>query len=539
MENLTELLAAAARKLGDIETREACENSLLDFTAAMWPIIDPGQPFVSGYALEAICAHLEAVHFGHIKRLLITVPPGCTKSTLCSVMYPIWVWGPRREPFRRFINASYAESLSLRDNLRARRIVSSEMFQSMWPLALTQPATAINFQNEQTGWKYATSVSGALTGYRGDCIILDDPNNPQEVESEAVRRSTNQWLTEVVPTRLNNMDLGSIILMQQRVHMEDAAGTWIKRGMAEVHLNLPMEYEPRAYVNAYMPDSDQIQTLVDDDARNVSEDDVFWRDWRSEPGELLWPERFSASVVAKLSRDLGPTATAAQLQQMPVPRGGAIIKTDFWRLWKEPQYGLLDYILATVDTAYTDDERNDPSAMTIWGVKKDQYGNPQIILMYAWQDFLGFHELIDKIILTCTVDQRQLGMLRFPVDRVIIENKAAGISAAQELGRLAGQSGAFGVDLFTPRGDKVARLHAVEHIFASGMVYAPSKDWAEEVIDQVASFPYTSHDDYVDCTSMAMAWLRGVGFTPTREETDADLREELRFKGRLPPLYPC
>lgn len=543
-----ELWNSAIKKLRDLEAVELCEKSLYEFCGYVWPVIDPGNEFVGGLTLEAICAHLEAVHLGHIKRLLITVPPGCTKSTICSVLFPIWCWGPRKEPWKRFINASYGESLSIRDNLRARRVLLSEAYQLHWPISLTQPATAIRFENEATGWKLATSVGGTLTGHRGDCIILDDPNNPKDVESEVVRRSTNTWFTEVVPTRLNNMETGAIIIIQQRVHMEDVAGTALSRDMIDVHLNLPMEYEPRAYVNAYVPGTEEIQTFIDDDARSVAEDDVFWRDWRSEPGELLWPERFSWRVVDKLKKELGPNAASSQLQQSPVPRGGSIIKYEWWNPFTEPKFPPLDFILATLDCAYTEDERNDPSALTIWGVYKETMtdkwgnvfmGNPKVVLMEAWDEFLPFHELVDRVLITCTVDDRPMIFRRFPVDRLVIENKASGISVYQELSRLVTQSGAFGVELYTPRGDKDARLHSVQHIFANGMVYAPLKDWAEKVKTQVGDFPYAGHDDYVDCTSMALGWLRACGFTPTREEAMEEWDTELAYKKKLAPLYPC
>lgn len=534
------LLAAGLSRLVDRNAKEQSERALIDFTDYCWPIVDPATPLVHGYTMDAIAAHLEAVAYGHIKRLLVTVFPGSSKSTLLSVMFPAWVWGPLNMPHMRFINASYGEHLTIRDNLRCRRVVTHDSYTALWGdrFHLEEPIQAYKFATNHQGWKLATSVGGIGLGERCDCWLIDDPNSPK-VESEIVRRSTNMWFTEVVPDRLNSMTESRIIVIQQRMHLEDVAGTALAKDLGYVHLNIPMEYEPRLYVNAYKPDSDEIETFFDEDAKACLEEDVFWRDWRSSDGELAWPERWPQKVVNELKSVHGPTAYSAKYQQRPVPRGGAIIKSEYWQLWKETHFPGFEYLIASCDTAYTEDEKNDPSAMTVWGLTHDTYGNPRIMLVWAWTEHLEFHALVEKIIHTCTVGEPKGA--RFPVHKLLIENKASGLSVTQEIDRQVRGAGQFTVDAVDTKkwGDKIGRLNSIQFMFASKMIWAPDRTYAQAVIDQLADFPYAGHDDYVDCASMVLHWLRDCGYTPTAREAqdDYDLLYAYPNKSSNKPLY--
>jgi predicted phage terminase large subunit-like protein len=556
-----ELLRSASRMF-DEDTVGRCSESLMEFCRWCWPIIDPGMPLIEGRVMDAIALHLEAVFYGSIKRLLITVPPGCSKSSLTSVLYPLWVWGPKESPWYRFVGASYSVDLPIRDNGRCRRIAMDANFKRLWPhVELQAPNTPVKFENTATGWKLATSTSGTGIGLRATQWLIDDPNKTgiRGVESDAERRAVGMWFRETVPTRLENMETGAIVVIQQRVHMGDVAGICMESG-DYVHLNLPMEYEERVYCNAYLPDdSGQIATFIDDDAMTVPHEDVFWHDWRHREGDLLWPERFSASVLKRLKADMGPTSVAAMFQQRPIPRGGAIIKREYWQLFEGEKFPPFDFVLASVDTAYTEKRTNDPSAMTIWGCYREApvvsvsgrplsrwqeirdaaiqqtLGEPRMILLYAWQDWLAFHDLVERVIDTCTPMKGEA--LRFPVDVVLIEGKASGISVAQELYRLLGHSGKFGVELVDPDGDKRSRLSSIEHVFAQGVISAPDKTWAEMVIDQMSQFPYGNHDDLVDSASMAIRWCRDHQYALTREEHAEEYAAVTTYKPKLVPLY--
>ena len=542
------------------ETKQACEESLIELTSYLWDIADPGEPLVGGWAMDAIAEHLEATYYDYIRRLLITVPPGFSKSSLTNVFFPLWVW--IKTPHARFISASYESGIPERDNLKCRRLIANEKWQRLWGdrFRLIVPTTVERFENDKTGWKMATAVGAKLTGYRGNYILIDDPNDPSvENVSGAKRVSAVRWFRETVPTRLNNMARDKIIVIQQRLHMEDVAGTAL--GLEHenyVHLNIPMEYEPRTYINAWMPPEeedgddapDRIVTMFDQVAEVAvaqNADCIFWMDPRQLPGELAWPERFTARDVAKLKKTLGKTMTSAQLQQRPVPRGGNIIKTECWKLWDKDAYPTFSYLLALLDTAYTEDTANDPSGLMILGLWHDEYANPKVMLVDAWTDHLELNELVRRTLHTCIRDKTNYGkdlegLPRYPVDTLVIEGKASGLSVQQEITRLLSQG--VGRTLFVEmlpakllRDDKLSRLVSVSHLFENDIIWAPDKEFASKVIDQVGNFPFAGHDEFVDCISMGLRWFRDRGFAPTREELFEEGEREKAFQPKPPPLY--
>lgn len=546
------LIASAFRRGLQLKERERYEGSLIEFSEYVWPVVEPAIPFVRGWVLEAIAEHLEAVAYGQIRRLLINVPPGFTKSLMTDVFFPAWLWGPQNRPHMRFLCASYSEHLTVRDNMRCRNIIISDRYQKLWKdrfAVSTDQFTKIKFANDKTGWKLATSVGGVGTGERADIVIVDDPNNPMEMESEAVRETTKMWFTEVLPDRLNNPSESSIIVIQQRTHEEDVSGIAISREMGYTHLMVPMRHDVgRHCVTVLGIDSDG--------------DEVVWEDPRVEEGELAWPNRFTDQICKDLERDKGPYAWEGQYQQKPEPRGGAIIKRDYWQLWKGDNFPRFEYLIASLDTAYTSKEENDASALTVWGVFREDEdlniggealwmgrggqtlrppeGRPKLMLIYAWQERLEFPQLVQKVVGTCTMGPEKWNGPRFPVDKLVIESKASGISVAQELHRLLSGSGQLGIDLVNPTtyGDKVARAHSVLHLFADEMIYAPDRGWADTVINQCAIFPRGAHDDLVDSTTMALRYLRDSGMLLRRQEQLVVTEQELAYNSPVGPLYP-
>jgi hypothetical protein len=215
--------AAARGKVLDLENQRRCEDSLLEFIGCMWPVVDPAEKFVTGWPLEAICDHLQAVTEGYIKRLIINVPPGSTKST-AMYMFTAWEWGPRNMPSMRYVCASYSDDLPERDTLKCKSVVESPRYRRLWGDRFG-PHASLNskrkFGNDHTGWRMATSPEGIGIGERGDRFILGDPNN-QDVESSIVRKKVNLWFTEIVPSRLNN-------LKRKRDHSHSA--TLARRGL--------------------------------------------------------------------------------------------------------------------------------------------------------------------------------------------------------------------------------------------------------------------------------------------------------------------
>ena len=334
-------------------------------------------------------------------------------------------------------------------------------------------------------------------------------------------------------TRLNDAKTGAYVIIQQRLAENDLTGHVLEKDVGEwTHLCLPMKYEAdRSFVT-----------------------NIGWQDPRKDEGDLLWPDRFGPKEVKNLEKSLGPFMSAGQLQQRPEPAGGGVIKRDWWQLWEERAYPPMDFIVAALDTAYTLKTNNDYSALSVWGVFSnddravasrflDGEGRPmyidrhytsgvtKVMLMYAWQERLEFHDLVEKVAKTCK---------SLKVDKLLVENKAAGISVAQELRRLYGNEG-FAVQLSDPKSmDKLARLYSVQHLFAEKMVFAPDRPWVEEVITQVGQFPKGKHDDLVDTVSMSIRHLRDIGLLTRSPERIHELERQKVYPGKQDvPLYPA
>ena len=498
---------------------------------------------VEGWSLEAICEHLEAVTAGEITRLLINVPPGFMKSLLTDVFWPAWEWGPMGRPHLRYVTFSYSASLTERDNGRFRDLLSSPEYKELWgDVFALRNQTVLKVMNDKTGWKLASSVGGVGTGERGDRVILDDPHNVKEIESDTVRDETVRWFRESMSNRMNNDD-SAIVVIMQRLHETDVSGTILTEGFDYCHLMIPMEYDSSRYPADY------------------EGTDIGWMDPREDEGELAWPERFSATRLTSLKRELGPYAYAGQYQQSPVARGGGIIKREWWQLWEpsDEKWPTFDYLVGSLDSAFTEKEENDPSGMTVWGVFKGENGLPCAMLVKAWRKHLEIHGtvverrsdetyrqwrrraepgwgLVEWVAETCRFRNSD-GVVIGNVDRLIIEGKASGLSAAQEIQRLYGNEG-WTTETVSVTGDKVARAHAVVPVFANEQVWAPAREWADLVIDETAIFPRGRYKDLTDSTTQALSHLRKLGLLQHRDEMRADEEARSRKRGKATSLYP-
>lgn len=292
------------------------EASLMSFIRLMWPVLEPGRKLVEGWALYAIIDHLEAMARGDILKLLINVPPGCMKSLTTGVFFPAWIWGPLNMPHKRFCSWSYGQDLTVRDNRKMRLLIESDMYRTLWgdQFKLTSDQNEKKFfENDATGFMFASGIGGAGTGHRGDFCRFDDPHKVKEAESEVKREDANQWIAETLPTRKND-DKCAFLGIMQRIHQHDASGMIIDEELGYEHLCLPMEFEA--------------------DHPHPSKTSLDFVDPRTEDGELLWPERFSREEVDDLKKGLsawgGSYAVAGQFQQRPAPRGGGMFQqADF------------------------------------------------------------------------------------------------------------------------------------------------------------------------------------------------------------------
>jgi predicted phage terminase large subunit-like protein len=523
------------------------QGGLIAFVRYFWNILEPETPFSDSWVLWSMVEHLEAVTFGDINRLLINVPPGSMKSLLTNVFWPAWEWGPMGKAHLRYVTFSYSATLTERDNNRFTSLITSDEYQALYGSSVEVVKTGEKrVSNTRKGWKLASSIGGVGTGERGDRVILDDPNNVKEAESETVRSSTIQWFRESMSNRLNDLRTGAIICIMQRVHSDDISGCILSLGLDYCHLCIPMEYDWGRQVGN---DGEPIATHIG------------WVDPRYVPmapdecdGTLAWPERFPPDVIEQTKQAVGPYAWAGQYQQQPAPRGGGLFKRSWWQLWEsaDGKFPVFEYILASLDSAYTEREENDPSALTVWGIFRNDQKQRRIMLVSAWRKHLQFSADRSKIergskesinawrrrsrehwgLMEWVVDTCD----RFKVDKLLIEAKASGISAAQELANRFGQR-SWGVQLCPVSGDKYARALAVQPTFSQLMVYAPERDWSDLVIEEMEVFPKHKYKDLTDSTTQAIKHLRDIGLAQTDEEAHEAEMETVRHKPKAKPLY--
>jgi|TARA_R110002020_G_scaffold109632_3_gene253636 predicted phage terminase large subunit-like protein len=471
---------------------------LREFTKASWSSIEPGVDFQNNWHIDAIGEHLQAVVEGDIKRLIINVPPRHMKSISVAVVLPAWTW--TIQPDKKFLYASYASSLSIRDSVKCRRLLDSRWYQTHFGdvFSLTSDQNQKQrFENNKTGARIATSVDGALTGEGGDIIVVDDPHNVRESESATVRESVLDWWDQAMQTRLNDPKTGAFIIIMQRVHEKDLTGHILANQYDEWdHLCLPARYE----VGHPTP------------TKSI----LGFTDPRTREGELLWEERIDKKTLDNIEKSLGSYASAGQLQQRPMPKGGGILKAEWWVPWENSNLPDIEYVLQSWDTAFSTKEKTSYSARTTWGVFRKN-GQVNAIVLDMWYDRVTYPEL-RKI--------AQESYYDYEPDAVLIEKKASGQSLLQDL-RMAGVP----VIEYMPDRDKEARAHASSALLEDGRIWYPSnKKWCKDLIDICATFPATENDDIVDtCTQ---AWLRlrkGWFVTHSNDDIDDDFEERKRI----------
>ena len=448
--------------------RELCKRSLAYFAKEAWQHVEPGYDYTHGWHIDAICAHLEACSEGQIRNLVINMPPRHMKSLLVSVFWPVWTWIWR--PDSRWLFAAYAESLSVRDSVKARRLIQSPWFQQMFGHAfyLTGDQNEKRrYDNNKTGYRIATSVGGSATGEGGDYIIADDPHNVNEAESDVIRQNALDWWDHTMSTRGNDPKTVVKVIVMQRVHQADLSGHVLSQGGYE-HLCLPAEYEGSKYHTS-----------------------IGWTDPRKSRGDLLWPDRFGRDEIEDLKKRMGSRQAAGQLQQRPSAETGDIIKRAWIKRYatRPPKF---DELILTLDATFTKKATSDFVALHCWG----RIGTQKYLV----------DRVHARLGITGTIQALVDMSIRWPEAAAkLIEAKANG-HAIEEL--LQGKIN--GMILWEPEGDKIARLNAVAPTFESGNVWFPETaiaPWIEEVIEELVTFPNTVHDDDVDACSMALLRL--------------------------------
>lgn len=450
-------------------SRLDCEESLAEFTKQAWHIIEPGTTLVWNWHLDVIAAYLE--HFflriNGMKRLIMNVPPGTMKSIMLCVMGPAWLW--TLQPGRRLVNLSAEIGLSTRDAMRMRDIIQSDWYQARWGDQITlekDRGLKTNFANTEKGFRQSLGVTGNVTGKRGSDLLIDDALDAKKAFSDIECANVNHTYDQAISSRLNNLNEDGIALIMQRLRTNDLTAHLLKKKKQHwVVLRIPMEYEGQ---ESYDP------------VKDLGPEYQHLRDPRRKKNELMFPARFNRAAVEALKEDLGSYGTAGQLQQRPSPLGGGILKKAWWRKW--PAGKALPYcfhVFASNDTAFSEKDHKDAaySARTTWGVFEDEEtGKNALILLEAWWARVGYPELRKKT---------KAHHKKFNLDVTLIEKKASGISLIQDMRRMR-----LPVRGFNPgKLDKVARAHLASPMFEAGLVFYPERQWADETIDHVASFP--------------------------------------------------
>jgi predicted phage terminase large subunit-like protein len=484
---------------------------LYDYLKEAWQYIDPAYDLIipkgddQNNHLRAICEHLEAVIRGDIRRLVINIPPGCAKSNIVSVGFPSWVWS--FWPGWRAIFSSYASDLAERDSIRTREVIESEWYQEnfvkgQWELVRDSNRKDY-FKNSASGFRMATSVGAKVTGYRGNCVIVDDPLNAKDARSDAARKNAIEWWDRAMSSRLNDKRTDAMIIIMQRLHEGDLTGHVLKRGGYE-HLCIPSEYEPkRKFVTYLRP--------LNRETKEPGEPVKFWEDWRTEPGELLFPELFPEHVLDEIRKtELMEDGYAGQHQQRPAPAEGNLFKKAHWRFWK-PDGTAPDHTHTRPDGCYQGPARPLPKMeqylISLDAAFKDGAKND-----YVCFGVIGTHKA-DKFVLerikvkasfTRTVEIFKDLVGRWPLAlRKLVEDKANGTAVINVL-----QSEIPGIIGVEPEGGKESRAAAIQPQVESGNVYLPDgAPWLDDWVTEFGNFPNGAHDDSVDMLSQVLIYL--------------------------------
>lgn len=477
-------------------------RSLRHFTKQAWPIVYPGKPLHWGWHNDVICEALEAVSAGEITHLLLNVYPRSGKSTTVSVMWPAWEWIKR--PELSYLTLSYGDRLALRDAHRSRLIMRHQgtkdaegttmqrlgyrhfvnLAGEPWEFADDQDAKS-RYRNDHQGERIATSVGGWATGEGGERIVLDDPQKMEGPNREGSREEAINFVTEILPNRLNAADSAAVCI-QQRLSEDDVTATLLEEGGWE-HICLPMEYEP-------------------------SHPFVWPRDPRTEPGQLLSPERHSPEWVAK-EKARSARSWASKYQQRPAPAEGGLFKRDDWQQWTELPHAW-EKMLCSWDLTHGDkvDPSKDRSFVVgqLWG--KD---GPSVYLLAQVRGRFAYPDQKKAIkALVAFAASEHATRYQDPIPTVV-EKAAIGAAIVTEL-----SMDLPGIRAEPVQGDKFYRAEAYQPMVQAGNVYLPAAHSipaplgyeptpVNAFVEELAVFNAGAHDDQVDAFSQALRELFG------------------------------
>ena len=458
-------------QLKQMEGKEKARDTLLGYAKYQM------ESYLTPPHIKLLASKLEAVERGEIKRLAIFMPPRHGKSILTSEFFPAWYLG--RNPKKFIICSTYGLELADDFGRKVRKQLQDPHYQDIFPdvgLA-TDSSSMRRFNTSKGGVYYAVGAGSAITGRGAHLLLIDDPiKGREDADSEAMRSNLLDWYRSTAYTRL--MPGGSVVLIQTRWHEDDLAG-WVLK-----------ETEHEGWEVIEFP------AVLDKRAAKLL---------KKKEGDALWDEAYPLTRLDEIKKTLGSREWASLYAQKPSVEEGNIMKRWWWKTWKKKDPPQCDYILQSWDTAYTSNKNSDYSACTTWGIFIDDSGESNAILLGSKRDRWEFPEL--KRVAVEQYNQHS-------PDLVIIEAKASGLSLVQELSRMG-----IPITPYNPKKqDKKSRVHSITPILESGKIWAPDRDWAEDVIAQCASFPNSKNDDLVDSTSQALLRLRQGWFVQHHQD---------------------
>ncbi len=480
--NLQEQVFEDLHELRMAKRREEAHVSFAKFVKAMWP------GFIDGRHHKVMAKKFEEIAEGKLKRLIINMPPRHTKSEFASFMLPSWFLG--RYPNKKVIQCSNTSELAVGFGRKVRNLVDSQPYGEIFPNVnlRADSKAAGRWATNGNGEYFAIGVGGTVTGKGADLLIIDDPHSEQEAKlaqsNPEVFDNVYEWYTSGPRQRLQPG--GSIVIVMTRWSKKDLTGR-------------------------------VLQSMIDKDGEHW---EVINFPAILPSGKPLWPEFWSLEELEALKLELPVSKWNAQYQQEPTSEEGAIIKREWWKAWKDERPPRCEFVIQSWDTAFTKSERADYSACTTWGVfyLNENENDAHVILLDAFKRRMEFPELKEKAF---------NHYKEWEPDAFIVEAKASGAPLIYELRAMG-----IPVSEFTPsRGnDKMVRINSVADLFASGKVWAPETRWAEELIEEMAAFPYSDHDDLVDSTTQALIRFRKGGFI--RLESD-EQDEPVTFRRKV------
>ena len=464
-------IAPMLERLTMLEKQKTSQDLYMDFVKRIWP------SFIEGRHHKIYADKLQQVADGKIKRLIVNMPPRHTKSEFASYLFPSWLMGKR--PNLKIIQATHTAELAVGFGRKVKNLIDSDDFRDIFPdVKLAADAKASGRWSTNSGGEYyAVGVGGALAGRGADLLIIDDPVSEQDALSPTALDSIYEWYTSGPRQRLQPG--GSIIIVMTRWGIKDLTARVLQK-----------------------------QAQGGADKWEVVEFPAIF----PETGNVLWPEYWSKDELEGVKASIPVGKWNAQYMQNPTAEEGAIIKREWWNVWNRSEPPACSYIIQSYDTAFTKNERSDYSAITTWGIFTPIEGEGDaIILLDAEKGRWDFPELKLKAQELCEA---------YDPDMILIEQKASGTPLTQELRRMG-----VPVTPFTPSkgADKFARMNACAPVFESGMVYRPDANFAEEVVEECASFPHGDHDDLADSMTQAILRFRQGNFVRLETDEEDDL----------------